>query len=271
MFFYILDKMKQLQDVLANLHITSKTSDSCEMISDDTLTNHVQEIESYQKNKASNNLSHEDLINGNEESKNLKINMPPDQFHNSKSDKLNLSNKNDSINYTSDPLSPNSIWSRTRESKLDLSTASSNESEHSPFKFNELLHVIDDINTPKYNSSSRKIDGYSSDSEDSSFHSGVSSLKSSIFTAEEGSNWIYLLGRTPTDIDRQVYELIKDINVDQYPSVKAWKILMETYTVEQRERWVSYEKEIKNISSELIMSQSNIINDVKSKLLFDED
>ena len=262
--------MIQLQDVLANLHITSKTSDSCEMISDDTLTNHVQEIESYQENKTANNLSHQDLINGNEESKNLKIIMPIDQLHNSKGDKFNLSNKNDSINYTSDPLSPNSIWSRTRESKLDLSTASSNESEDSPFKFNELLHVINDINTPKYNSSSR-VDGYNSDSEGSSFHSVASSLKSSILTAEEGSNWIYLLGRTPTDIDRQVYELIKDINVDQYPSVKAWKILMETYTVEQRERWVSYEKEIKNISSELMLSQSTIIYDAKSKLLFDED
>ena len=111
----------------------------------------------------------------------------------------------------------------------------------------------------------------SSDSEVSSFHSVASSHESSVLTAEEGTNWIYLLGNSPTETDRQVYEIIKEINVEQYPSIKAWKILLETYSIEEREEWQSYERQIKNLTSDLLISQSNIVNDVKSKLLFEDD
>ena len=44
---------------------------------------------------------------------------------------------------------------------------------------------------------------------------------------------------------------------------------METYTVDQREQWASYEKLIKNVEYDML-SQSNVIYDVKSKLLFED-
>jgi hypothetical protein len=81
----------------------------------------------------------------------------------------------------------------------------------------------------------------------------------------------YLVGKTPTETDRQVYELIKDLNVEQFPSIKGWKILLETYTMEEREEWQSYEKQMKTITSDLLISQSSIVNDVKSKLSFEDD
>merc|ERR1712218_159943 len=161
------------------------------------------------------------------------------------------------------------MGSRTRENKLDISSASSNESEHSPFRFNE---DSEDINDPVLGRSTFRIGRKdSSESGDSRFHSAASSPQSSVLTAEVGTNWVYLLGKTPTEIDREVYEVIKDINVDQYPSINAWKILLETYSNEQREEWPSYEKRVKNLTSDLLIAQSNIENDVKSKLLFEDD
>ena len=181
-------------------------------------------------------------------------------------------NLNDTANKVedNDPLSPTLIWSRTREPKLDLSSASSNESGCSPFRFDEGLENIDNSSL-EIRSTFRLGNEQSSDSEASSFHSVASSHESSVLTAEEGTNWIYLLGKTPTETDRQVYELIKDINVEQYPSIKGWKILLETYSIEAREEWQSYERQIKNVTSDLLVSQSNIANDVKSKLLFEDD
>merc|ERR1711894_489977 len=144
-----------------------------------------------------------------------------------------------------------------------------NESECNPFRFEEELENID-IPSSVGISIGHRTNEYSTGSEGSSFHSVASSLQSSILTAEEGSNWVYLLGNIPTEVDRQVYELIKTINVDAYPSIKTWKILMETYTEEKREQWTSYEKQIKNITSDLIISHSNSSNNVRSKLLFDD-
>ena len=265
-FFYILDKMKQLQDVLANLHISSNTIDYCNNSTDDIATTNMPEnafdctyetMENFDKNKG---------IANDKNSSKLELSIFKEELYGAE---VNDSNKNDSICTQNNPLSPNSIWSRTRESNLDLSTASSNESEENPFKFDELKQELDNTNSPMNVLAARKIEEYMSDSEDNSFHSVASSLKSSVLTAEEGSNWIYLMGSTPTDTDRQVYDIIKNINVDQFPSIKTWKILMETYTVEQREQWVSYEKHIKKVESDML-SQSNVIYDVKSKLLFED-
>ena len=254
--------MKQLQDVLANLHISSNTNDYCNNSTDNIITTKIPEFALHGTCETMKNKE----INDEKNSSKLELSILKETLNDAE---MNSSNKNDSICTESNPLSPNSIWSRTRESNLNLSTASSNESEENPFKFDELQQELDNMNSPMNAFTARKIEEYMSDSEDNSFHSVASSLKSSVLTAEEGSNWIYLLGSTPTDTDRQVYDVIKDINVDQFPSIKTWKILMETYTVEQREQWVSYEKLIKNVESDTL-SQSNVIYDVKSKLLFED-
>ena len=182
----------------------------------------------------------------------------------------NMNTINKQASSTLDPLSPSSIWSRTRESNHDLSTASSNGSENSPFKFNTELENTKSPFLPE-SFMDRRRDGYESDSESSSFHSVASSLQSSVLTAEEGTNWVYLLGNLPTDTDRQVYEAIKDIDVSQYPSINTWKILVETFTVKQRQQWSSHEHQIKTLGSDLLINNSNLVNDVKSKLLFEDD
>ena len=264
--FYILDKIMQLQDVLANLHISSNTNDYWNNSTDDTATTEIPEIAFNSTYENMKNIDNNKEINNGKNISKLKPTILKEELHDAE---LNSSNKNDSICTQNNPLSPNSIWSRTRESNLDLSTASSNESEENPFKFNELHQELDNMNSPMNVLTTRKNEEYMSDSEDNSFHSVASSLRSSILTAEEGSNWIYLMGSTPTDTDRQVYDIIKNINVDQYPSIKTWKILMETYTVDQREQWASYEKLIKNVEYDML-SQSNVIYDVKSKLLFED-
>ena len=182
----------------------------------------------------------------------------------------NMHTINGQAGNTLDPLSPSSIWSRTRESNHDLSTASSNESANSPFKFNTELENTKSPFLPE-SFMDRRRDGYESDSESSSFHSVASSLQSSVLTAEEGTNWVYLLGNLPTDTDRQVYEAIKDIDVSQYPSINTWKILVETFTVKQRQQWSSHEHKIKTIGSDILINNSSLENDAKSKLIFEDD
>ena len=229
------------------------------------MTNELTENEFIAENLNLAKLGKDDLAYHN---RNLKLHMPNEERNEGKSNVSQLSMTNEASNGKDHVLSPNSIWSRTRESNLDVSTASSKESNGSPFHFNNLLQEIEDI--PSIDRLTSCRDEFMSHSEESSFHSVASSIQSSILTAEEGSNWIYLLGNIPTDVDRQVYELIKTINVDAYPSIKTWKILMETYTEEKREQWTSYEKQIKNITSDLIISHSNSSNNVRSKLLFDD-
>ena len=260
--------MKQLQDVLADLHITPNTDSSFGIMDDDSSVDNILD-------STVSRTENLELENANPDSNPL--------FRNSGKLKLNVTNKigassgdnlndpfKDTVHQVNDALSPTSIWSRTRESNLDVSSASSNESEYNPFKFDEELENIDNPSL-EIMSTFRLANEQSSDSEASSFHSVASSHESSILTAEEGTNWIYLLGKSPTDTDRQVYEIIKDINVDQYPSINGWKILLETYSIEEREEWQSYERQIKNVTSDLLISQSNIVNDVKSKLLFEDD
>ena len=79
------------------------------------------------------------------------------------------------------------------------------------------------------------------------------------------------MGNLPTQTDHHVYDVIRDVNVEQYPSVKEWKTLMETYSEEDREQWQTYSKQVKNLTSDLLISQSSIINGVKSKLSFEDD
>lgn len=265
-----LEKIKHLQDVLADLHITPSTDASFGILDEDLSVDNILDCNV-------NRTEHLYSDNSNEGSN--------PSFSNSRKLKLNTSKKiqtssghslNDPVKAKvpeteeNDPLSPTSIWSRTRESKLDLSSASSNESECNPFRFDEDMENMDH-SIVKIESKFRIDNEESSDSEVSSFHSVASSHESSVLTAEEGTNWIYLLGNSPTETDRQVYEIIKGINVEQYPSIKAWKILLETYSIEEREEWQSYERQIKTVTSDLLISQSNIVNDVKSKLLFEDD
>ena len=120
------------------------------------------------------------------------------------------------------------------------------------------------------------------DSDDSSsFHSVASSLQSSILTAEEGVDWVYLRGNFPTQTDRQVYDVIRFLDhlvmdQQQYPSLNSWKILMETFGDEERRQWPSYEKQIKSLTSDLLVQtmqqqcSSSSVN-AKSKLFSEYD
>ena len=258
--------MAQLQDILADLHITPNVQESFD--------------------ESGDNLSEENSVDRKD---NLSIDMPYDNanaddtysYSYRKQLELSILNENDTADIDdflkgrkqstdkNEHLSPTSIWSRTRETKLNL-TGSSNESECNPFRFEEELENID-IPSSVGISIGHRTNEYSTGSEGSSFHSVASSLQSSILTAEEGSNWVYLLGNIPTETDRQVYEIIKHLNVKQYPSINAWKILIETFSEQEREQWQPYEKQIKNVNSDLLISKSNIVNEVKSKLLFEDD
>ena len=250
---------------MADLHITPNIGSSFSILDDDSSENNILDNVS-----RTEDLYYDDTSSDNafKENRKLKLEISSETESSNKANVNDPSVDKSQENQANDPLSPTSIWSRTREANLDL-TASSNESDYSPFRFDEELEKME---SPSYteNSTFRQSNEYSSDSEDNSFHSVASSIESSILTAEEGSNWVYLLGKVPTEIDRQVYDIIKEINVDQYPSINAWKILIETYSTEEREQWKSYEKQIKNLTSELLVSQSNIVDDVKSKLLFED-
>ena len=251
---------------MADVHITPKvqisygTSDECSSVGsiyNDSLNKHHSE--SYSFEETSDKCSKKDLQ--------LTLDFSGQEVM---LEHENMNTINRKAGNTLDPLSPSSIWSRTRESNHDLSTASSNESANSPFRFNT---EVENNKSPFLPESfmDRRRDGYESDSESSSFHSVASSLQSSVLTAEEGTNWVYLLGNLPTDTDRQVYEAIKDIDVSQYPSINNWKILVETFTVKQRQQWSSHENQIKTLGSDLLINNSNLVNDVKSKLLFEDD
>ena len=90
-------------------------------------------------------------------------------------------------------------------------------------------------------------------------------------TAEEGSDWVYLCGKFPTQTDRQVYDAIQHINVSDYPSLHSWKILMEISSEEERRQWPTYKKQIKNLNSDLLLPHSvTSVGDAKSKLFFED-
>ena len=249
------DKLTQLQDILADLHITPDTKDTYGIL-DNCPVQLISDKNLNYTGNPSNTIDNESGTHFKRESSELKLHIPKVGAVTSAIDAKNCHDEKQE-QLAMNTLSPNSIWKRTRETNHNLSTASSNDDGTSPFKFNAELKNIE----------------FSTDSDSSSYHSVASSIETSVLTAEEGGNWVYLLGNRPTQTDRQVYDIIKDVNVQQYqyPSINNWKILIETSSEEERKHWSSYENRIRNLTSDLLISQSNIIHDVKSKLYFGED
>ena len=93
----------------------------------------------------------------------------------------------------------------------------------------------------------------------SSFVSAVSSLDESIYSAEEGSSWIYIEGPRPSKTDLQVYEALSDFIIDpsKYPRIHTWKCSVESSTVQERKQWKkNYSKNKKPIIKFSFMDES---------------
>ena len=118
------------------------------------------------------------------------------------------SNIHENVDFKNNPSSLDNsyIWNRPREANLNNSSLIRSGSESS-------------------------LDSFLS------AHSDLSE-QSSVFSAEEGI-WIYLEGDKPCQTDEQVYQIIKDCDIDsmKYPAVHTWKCLMESYLPTDRNNW----------------------------------
>ena len=83
-----------------------------------------------------------------------------------------------------------------------------------------------------------------SSSSTDSFASAVSSLNESVFSAEEGS-WNYIKGSQPCQFDEQVYQAIKDCEIDvvKFPRIHTWKCLIESSAPQDRSHWRKHKGE----------------------------
>ena len=122
------------------------------------------------------------------------------------------------------PLSNASIWLQRRQPKSDNSIMSDNSQNYSF--------------TDGHGDDNRL---FRSDSNSSleSFASAVSSLNDSVYSAEEGS-WNYIGGDKPSKIDEQVYQAIKDCDIDafKFPRIHTWKCLVESSDPKERSQWL---------------------------------
>ena len=180
---------------------------------------------SLEESVISDHKSHDDATNANEDND------------------LGLTNflKNEDRNNTKST----SIWSENNR----VENISSNELSH----WDRWNRPRDDCNNDSLNLSDNIVifqRSVSSDSENSSFVSAVSSLDESIFSAEEGS-WIYINGSQPSKIDLHVYEALSQciINPRKYPNIHTWKCLIDSTTIQERKHWAKERKNRKPFST----------------------
>ena len=64
-------------------------------------------------------------------------------------------------------------------------------------------------------------------------------IDNSVYSAEEGS-WNYIAGDKPSKIDEQVYQAIKECDIDatKFPRIHTWKCLVESSDPKERSRWL---------------------------------
>ena len=112
------------------------------------------------------------------------------------------------------------------------------------------MNKNDSLNLSENNLIFQRSISSTSDSENSSFVSAVSSLDESVFSAEEGS-WIYINGNQPSKIDLHVYEAISHCNVNsrKYPNIHTWKCLIDSTSIQERKNWSKEKRNRKPFST----------------------
>ena len=133
-----------------------------------------------------------------------------------------LSEVTESTTEKEEPLSNAYIWLQRRQQvQSDNSILSDNSQNLTPSHQHNGLYRSD------------------SSSSSESFASAVSSVVDSVYSAEEGS-WNYIEGEKPSKIDNQVYEAIKNCEIDtrKFPRIQHWKLMVKSTDEHERSRWL---------------------------------
>ena len=87
-------------------------------------------------------------------------------------------------------------------------------------------------------------------------------LDNSVYSAEEGS-WNYIAGDKPSKIDEQVYQAIKECDIDatKFPRIHTWKCLVESSDPKERSRWLRTKPIGKLLQQHIPRLSFNLIDD----------